>query len=232
MTWSIPHIVDAAWLRDHGAVYVEIPKVACSSIKIVLARLLGLDLSPFGGNPHEAAFPEAPRPVHEPRAYPDAFSFGFVRNPWDRLVSCYRDKILGEVSDFTDFHPTRSVAYCLARFDEFQAGMPFERFVDAVSGIPDDAADGHFRAQHTFVSNGRGHLVLDFVGRFESLAADFRSVCTKVGLPAPELPHVQVSEPRARYTDYYRPRARDLVGDRFHRDVELFGYEFGQPGLG
>lgn len=27
----------------------------------------------------------------------------YFRNPWDRLVSCYRDKIGGEVDDFTDF---------------------------------------------------------------------------------------------------------------------------------
>jgi hypothetical protein len=153
-------------------VYVEVPKVACSSIKIVLAGLVGVDLRAVGGNPHEAVFPEAPDPIPGPKACPGMFSFAFVRNPWDRLVSCYRDKILGQAPDFTGFHPARQVAYSLARFDVFKAGMPFEGFVEAVSDIPDVDADGPFRSQHTFVSNGSGDIVLDFVGRFESLQSD------------------------------------------------------------
>ena len=225
---SIPHIVDAVALNAYGAVYVEVPKVACSSIKIVLAGLLGVDLNTVGGNPHEAAFPEPSDPVAGPKAYPGMFSFAFVRNPWDRLVSCYRDKIMGEASDFTDFHPTRQVAYCLARFDAFEADMPFERFVEAVSNIPDAAAEGHFRSQHTFVTNGAGDSVLDFIGRFESLTSDFRSVCAKLGIAPVQLPHVQATKPRARYTEYYTLRTRDLVAGRFRSDVELFGYAFGE----
>jgi hypothetical protein len=228
MPFAQPHIEDAVALSALGAVYVEVPKVACSSIKVVLARLLGVDLRAVGGNPHEAAFPEAPDPVAGPKAYPGMFSFAFVRNPWDRLVSCYRDKILGQAPDFTGFHPARQVAYCLARFDVFKAGMPFERFVEAVSDIPDVDADGHFRSQHTFVSNGSGDIVLDFVGRFESLRSDFHSVCKKLEIARLDLPRMQVTTPPARYTEFYTRRTRDLVANRFHADLELFGYEFGE----
>jgi hypothetical protein len=223
-----PRIEDAVALNAYGAVYVEVPKVACSSIKIVLARLLSVDLSRVAGNPHEAMFPEPPDPIAGPKAYPGLFSFAFVRNPWDRLVSCYRDKILGQAPDFTEFHPARRVAYCLARFDAFQPGMSFEQFVEAVSGIPDVDADGHFRSQHSFVSNGSGDIVLDFVGRFESLQTDFRSVCLELDMAPVDLPRVQVTKPRGRYTEYYTRRTRDLVGDRFRSDLELFGYEFGE----
>lgn len=228
MTHAHPNIEDAVALGPHGAVYVEVPKVACSSIKIVLAGLLGIDLAPVGGNPHEAAFPEPPHPVAGARAYPGLFSFAFVRNPWDRLVSCYRDKILRKASDFTEFHPTRGIAYCLARFDAFYADMPFERFVEVVSDVSDLEADGHFRSQHTFVSNGSGEIVLDFVGRFETLTADFDRVCTTLGIAAPVLPHVQATGPGARYEDYYTVKTRELVEDRFDADINLFGYKFGR----
>jgi len=228
MADSRPRIDNAVALNAYNALYVEVPKVACSSIKIALARLLSVDLSPVGGNPHEAAFPEPPDPVAGPKAYPGTFSFAFIRNPWDRLVSCYRDKILGQAPDFTNFHPARGVAYCLARFDVFKAGMPFDHFVEAVADIPDTDADGHFRSQHTFVSNGSGDIVLDFVGRFESLQTDFHAVCMKLGIAPMDLPRVQVTEPRARYTEYYIPRVRDLAADRFRLDLELFGYQFGE----
>jgi hypothetical protein len=128
----------AVLLRAHGAVYIEVPKVATSSIKITLASLLGIDLEPVGGNPHKVRFPAPASRQSGPTLYPGLFSFAFVRNPWDRLVSCYRDKILGEVPEFTSFHPARGVAYCLARFDVFRAGMSFDEFVKAVAAVPDE----------------------------------------------------------------------------------------------
>ncbi len=214
-------------LARQRAVYIEVPKVACSSIKLVLAGVLGIDLEPAGGNPHTIDFPPAPPASEGAALYPGLFSFAFVRNPWDRLVSCYRDKILGEAPDFTEFQPTRGVAYCLARFDVFRAGMTFDAFVDAVASIPDDEADGHFRSQHTFVTNAAGAIAVDFVGRFETLAGDFAAVVLRLGLPATALPRAQATRAPRPYADFYTARTRHAVAQRFRRDIELFGYRFG-----
>lgn len=219
---------DAVLLATYGAVYVEVPKVACSSIKIVLAEALGIELG-TEGNPHQVTFPAPPARRDGAALYPGLFSFAFVRNPWDRLVSCFRDKILGETSDFTGIHPVRGVAYCLAHFPVFQPRMTFERFVTAVATIPDEEADVHFRSQHRFLTNGSGEIAIDFVGRFETLSRDFDLVSRKLGLPVSELPHVQAVSMRRPYAGYYTARTRGIVANRFREDIRLFEYEFDRP---
>lgn len=123
-------------------------KVACSSLKAAFEGLLDIDLAPSGGDPHQAPMPTLEvSAVIDGALVPGVFAFAFVRNPWDRLVSCYRDKIGGEVADFTHFTQRPGVADCLARFPAFTAGMSFAAFVEAVTDIDDHEADPHFRSQ-------------------------------------------------------------------------------------
>jgi hypothetical protein len=211
-------------LEPHRAVYIDIAKVASSSIKATLASLLGLKGA--GGNPHEIDFPrpQSADPLGE-RLYPGLYTFAFVRNPWDRLVSCYRDKIRGEVSDYTGFAES-GVAHCLACFDAFSPNMSFLDFVRAVSSIPDKDADEHFRSQTDYVTNLWGSVAVDFVGRFEALDDDFAHVALEIGLPRQtRLPRLQVA-PRLNHSSYYTSETRAIVKKRYKGDVELFRYEF------
>ena len=220
--------VDVILLEPYRAVYIETPKVACTSIKTVLAEILGLSLGATGGDPHGVEWPTAERSSSPSGPlFPGLFSFAFVRNPWDRLVSCYRDKIRGEVDGYTYFTIRPGVANCLARFDAFVPGMSFADFVVAVASIRDEDADGHFRSQHTFVTDAEGKVGVDFVGRFERLIEDFRLVQEKIGLPRHDLPWLQKARTVARYTDFYNKETRQIAGERFRRDLEIFGYEFG-----
>src|SRR5882757_3574371 len=131
--------IEAIWLERYNAIYIEVPKVACSSIRTVIARLLDISLETAAGNPHEVKYPTPERPANaNEKLFPGIFTFGFVRNPWDRLVSCYRDKIRGEADGYTYFTIRPGVANCLADFDEFVADMPFDQFVGAVASISDE----------------------------------------------------------------------------------------------
>lgn len=218
------HEIECILLERHAAVYIEIPKVACTSIKTALAGLVGVNLAETDGNPHEARWPTPPAPAPSSPLFPGLFAFAFVRDPWDRLVSCYRDKIRGEVDGFTYFTIRPGVANCLARFDAFVAGMSFDEFVRAVAAIPDDDADTHFRSQHTFVTSDDGALAVDFVGRYERLADDFGFVERTIGLPSLELPRLQAARTRVSHAALYTAETVQLVAERYARDVELFGY--------
>jgi len=220
--------VDTIFLEPYCAVYVETPKVACTSIKTALAAVLGIDLKSTGGDPHRVQWPTAERSSnHSGRLFPGLFTFAFVRNPWDRLVSCYRDKIRGEVDGYTYFTIRPGVANCLARFDAFVPGMSFADFVAAVASISDEDADGHFRSQHTFVTDEEGKIGVDFIGSFERLAEDFRFVQERIGLSPSSLPWLQKARNAASYTDFYNKKTRQIAGARFRQDIEMFGYEFG-----
>jgi hypothetical protein len=215
-------------LKPYRAIYCSVPKVACTSFKTAFAQLLGLNLSNGHRDPHRVRYP-SPVPIARLHGYlyPGFYRFGFVRNPWDRLVSCYRDKIKNEVDGYTHFTIRPGVANCLARWSAFTPGMSFDDFVTAVASIPDSEADEHFRSQHTFLTNAKGELDADFVGRYERLADDFQIVQQKTGLPTIELPRLQAARSVAKYAPFYTPKTRDIVGERFRKDVEMFGYEFG-----
>jgi hypothetical protein len=231
MGHTVPRDLECILLDRHNAVYIETPKVACTSIKVALARIAGVDLRAADGNPHEAQWPTpASGPASSGPLFPGLFAFAFVRNPWARLVSCYRDKIGGEVDGYTYFTIRPGVANCLARFDVMRAGMSFDEFVRAVATIPDDEADAHFRSQHTFVTGGDGQPAIDFIGRYERIAEDFQLVGRTIGLPALELPRLQAVREPAAYATFYTAETRQLVAERYARDIELFGYAFNTTG--
>jgi hypothetical protein len=76
-----------------------------------------------------------------------------------------------------------------------------------------------------------GQLVMDFIGRFENLNSDFKYVCNKLMQPY-KLEHVNrsadqyIGDIKLDYREYYTKELRDMVGDIYARDIELFGYKF------
>jgi len=148
------------------------------------------------------------------------FKFTFVRNPWDRLVSCYVSKL---VQGGTGLKMGKYGDVSLRR------DMTFKEFAEAVSRIPDEVANHHFRSQHvTVCDDGPERTVLaDFVGRFERLNEDFRRVSERIGLEA-GLAHVGGSRSRNlhSYRDFYDDKLARMVGERYREDADLFGYSF------
>jgi len=70
-----------------------------------------------------------------------------------------------------------------------------------------------------------GHVLADFIGKFEHLDEDWALVAQKLGVKE-KLPHRRANPRERHYTDYYTPRTRDVIADKFRVDIEQFGYEF------
>lgn len=130
------------------------------------------------------------------------YSFTFSRNPFDRLVSEY----------FYMRHKVKSVPS-----NDIKGGLIFLSSKSEI-GI----MGNHCLHQHKFINDG-----INFIGRFENLQNDFNIVCDKIGIPQQELPYKNKS-PHKHYTEYYDDETREIVAEKYAKDIEYFGYKFGE----
>ena len=87
---------------------------------------------------------------------------------------------------------------------------------------------GHdFHLQKDMVAGPEGRILVDFLGRFETLEEDFARVCAAVGVRA-DLHHTNQSRHRD-YRCYYTDRTRELVERFWADDITFFGYRFDPP---
>ena len=188
-------------------IFVHIQKTGGISIESVLRQgdpAIGSHL--HEGRRHLSAREIAP--LVQPSQWSDYFKFAFVRNPWDRLVSwhcmCVQSKNPNRFADY--------VQRCAPTFEAF--------VTRAVTGPGEKTT----RNQLDYLTDAHGAMIVDFVGRYETLNEDFAQVRQRLQLSA-ELPHANQSSHRD-YREYYTAETREIVAQRFARDIRQFGYEF------
>ena len=189
------------WPNAHRAIFIHIPKTGGSSV----ARAL------FGDSRHVPYF-EYER--INPRKFRRFFKFSFVRNPWDRLVSTYFFLKNGGVNELD----RRFAAEKLAGYDNFSA------FVEGWLSEQNIRSWVHFMPQHYFICDAKRRVRMDFVGRTETIAADFRTVCERLGVAA-QLKWTNRGDHRP-YGDYYTEALRERVAAVYAEDIAIFGYQY------
>nr|WP_272508213.1 sulfotransferase family 2 domain-containing protein [Salinibacter ruber] len=137
-----------------------------------------------------------------PEIWDDYFTFGFVRNPWAWQVSLYFYMLE------TESHHQHDLIASMEDFDEYIHWRVNE--------------DKHLQSE--FFCDADGRLMVDYIGRLESIREDFQTICEQIGVEA-SLPHKNASSHRD-YRTYYSDRSRELVAEHFQEDIERFGYCF------
>ncbi len=155
------------------------------------------------------------------------FTFGFVRNPWERLVSEYLHKKIDKQMTLKEF---------------VFKGLPKEdKFCDK---------HRHIIPQSDYLFDSKGNQLVDFIARFENLADDFDYVCKQLTIEDSTLPHknslysprrfllrklryiFSLNSPvKQHYTQYYDQELHARVQEMYAQDIARFNYSFGKQQL-
>ena len=219
--------------HKHKCIFVHIPKCAGTSIEKSLGHFedyAGRDqqdhssirmMEPINSKTFSSAenikellkrFLVQIKPAPNPRnkytvsreQYEKYFKFTMVRNPWARAHSWYknvtRDKLHRaemQISDSISF-------YDFLETFKYKTGL---------------------RPQTFWIKNYKGHISLDYIGRFENLANDFEKVCNLMNIEPLKLPH-ELQRTCNDYRDAYDDKTRDLISRLYREEIELLGYSF------
>lgn len=142
------------------------------------------------------------------------FMFAFVRNPYERVLSVWRDKIQA---------PPRTVKTdrIFQTSPGLARGMPLDEFIDWLAeDMKRRPGDPHWRRQVDYVCDVSGGLVVDYLGKVETLASDVENIAGRIG-PLGTAPVENASRKvRAELSE----RQRHLLRDLYSADFEILGY--------
>ena len=141
----------------------------------------------------------------------DYFKFVFVRNPWDRILSAFLNKAVMGASKKNQ----------LKRYAQFK-DSPFSEFVYSIKNSDVNREERHIRSQIKFVPD-----YIDFIGKYENITADMNRVCEEIGIPFDGFPHMNKTKHK-HYTEYYDNETREIVAEKYAKDIEHFDYKFGE----
>ena len=224
--------------RDYNCLFVHIPKTGGQSIEQFFMNLLHLDWDKDRTTLHLQRNDDTTQGTEKlahlsaaeyvdygyvsRQEFSEFFKFSFVRNPWSRILSEYRYRNYFHHLSFRDFVLNK---------------MPKPGWDDKYR---------HVMPQYDMLYDRQGNLMIDFVGRFETLQQDFDRVCEHLGITDSLLPHRNRSDKKSRdlkrkirnylfmngenqrrgVAEFYDDETRAAVAEYYRRDITTFGFEF------
>jgi hypothetical protein len=214
--------------HKHQCIFIHIPKAAGTSIE----KKLGLFEKPSRDSQdhrtlaeiqplslHDAKRPLSYETTHafyrkiigqkEGRIFPTQvqydsyYRFSFIRNPWSRVFSWYRNV-------FAD--PIHQKTYGVDQ------NCTFDTFVH------EHLEQWALHPQLYWLRDRQGQIPYDFIGKFENLYADAATAFKSLGLD-PDLPKLNMGTGES-YQTYYNQTTKTIVAQKYAEEIEMFGYYF------
>lgn len=185
------------YFPEGKCIYVAMPKCANTTIWHTLRECFG---------PFEKLSRSRVNDLHDE----GMFVFTSCRNPYDRAVSMWADKIVRR---------TGATERCLSQHPNMWIGMGFGQFMQALIAHK-GMRNQHFETMSNTIRNIRHHDVI----RFESLQDDWSRVEARLGIHYGRL-KVENKSVKTDWREYYDGRSLQLATQYFRDDFKVFNYE-------
>ncbi len=166
-------------------------------------------------------------PTHLPlfcTDYPEgAFTFGFVRNPWDRQVSfyhymCQRKRNIGDSYNKSEL---KSMG-----FKKWLLEFNYNHYVNRQKPIVNKWG---VSLEVPIQKRSQMHWLTGcvFIGRFETFTDDLCEAARLGGFKLGTLKHINSSKHK-HYTEYHDNETIAFIEKHFRQEIERFGYRYGE----
>ncbi|WP_257933238.1 sulfotransferase [Campylobacter lari] len=191
----------------YKCIFIHVPKVAGSSIERVIYQTDRW----LVGHVKASDYVKLDRDKFE-----SYFSFGFVRNPYDRMVSAYHYLRRGG-GNLVDETWAKENIYKYNSFEEFVLNLQNnDERIKILSWM-------HFVPQYKYLCDNDKNILVNFIGKFEKLDEDFKKILN-ILKRKDNLVHVNKSQ-HGDYKDYYNYKTHKIIREIYKNDFEIFDYD-------
>ena len=192
--------------HKHKFIFISVPKTGSESVRAALDSFSDVHSS-TGIYAHHKTYAQI---IIDFNYAKDYTCFGVCRNPFDRCVSHW-------------FHIKKH-----AQNNKHHYGDLCRQILKNTSHFKDYlASENTVRPCFNWLSSNGSDIDVDFIGKLENIQEDFKTICEKIGIPQQQLPHTNKTKHK-HYTEYYDEETKQIVAEKYAKDIEYFGYEFGE----
>ena len=200
-------------------IFIHIPKTGGSTIKSHLRSIRG--------NTNVIMHPHILDYINRLPETSDFFKFTCVRNPWELVVSryFYRLKLIENAKG------NSRVKNPDATFDEFVKNEEvymnsFKSWVSPKSEAFKMYEEGKsYGSQYDLISDSDGKILMDKIIRYEDFQNEIVELLLSMGIFNNFEFHLNKSE-HDDYRNYYTAETRNIIANRFIKDIDYFKYTF------